>query len=187
MRRVITRRYSAVTRTSCERCCARPMPAAAGVQILIPPSHAWHWQTLWESGLWPRFEEMKRLLVSVNAMEAERVGREAFPVWDFSGSDGPALEPLPTTPGASMKWFWELVHFKEALGEVLLSRVTGMPIDDPALTNFGVRLDTSNIEAQMSRLRDLQQDFAADHPEAVALIQERAQLLRREGASAGAP
>src|SRR5262249_45925825 len=38
----------------------------AEVWLLISPSHAWHWQALELFGLWPRFEEIKRSMVTIN-------------------------------------------------------------------------------------------------------------------------
>lgn len=151
--------------------------SGADARILISPSHAWHWQALWQSGLWSRLEEMKRLLVRLNAEEAARGGRDAFPIWDFSGSYGPALEPVPKIAGATMEWFWEPVHYKSSLGDVLLSRIEGAPAEG-ALADFGVRLDRMDIEAHLLRLRELQQRFAADEPDVVALIAHLAPVAR---------
>lgn len=151
--------------------------SGADVRILISPSHAWHWQALWQSGLWPRFEEMKRLLVSLNAEEAARTGREAFPLWDFSGSYGPALESVAAKSHMPMLWFWEPVHYKSALGDAVLSRIDGAPMD-AVLADFGVRLDQADLEAHLSWLRDLQKRFAAAEPGVVELI---ASLGPKEG------
>jgi hypothetical protein len=141
------------------------------VRLLIPPSHAWHWQTLWLSGLWPRFEEMKRQLVNINEAEALRAGREAYPVWDFSGAYGPALEQSPTTQTETMRWFWEPVHYKRSLGDFLLSRVMGTAVHDaPEIAGFGVLLDGPGLESHLGRLRDLQQAYAENHPDDMARI-----------------
>lgn len=147
------------------------------VRLLIPPSHAWHWQTLWLSGLWPRFEEMKRQLVKINESEALRAGRAAYPIWDFSGAYGPALEPSPTRQTKTMSWFWEPVHYKRTLGDLLLSRVMGMAGHDaPEIAGFGVLLDGPGLESHLGKLRALQQAYAKDHPDDMARI--RASISR---------
>lgn len=141
------------------------------VRVLIPPSHAWHWQTLWLSGLWPRFEEMKRQLVKVNKEEALRAGRVAYPVWDFSGAYGPALEQSPSTRTQTMHWFWEPVHYKRALGDALLSRIMKATEHDQAKTSeFGVLLDSQGLEHHLGNLRALQQAYATSHPDDMARI-----------------
>lgn len=143
--------------------------AGIDVQMLVSPSHAWHWQTLWVSGLWKRFERMKRLFVQINDEEARRAGRPAFRLWDFSGSYGVALEP-PAPSGARMNWFWEPVHYKGALGDVILSRIAGQVDAGSSQQDFGVPLDASTLDAHLAHLRELQRDFAAGHPDEAAQI-----------------
>lgn len=140
------------------------------VRLMIPPAHAWHWQTLWHSGLWPRFEEMKRQLVSINEEEALRAGLDSYPVWDFSGAYGPALEKLPSTQTEKMHWFWEPVHYKRALGDVLLNRVMGSAGKASGSAGFGVQLDSAGLERHLVWLRTQQQVYAASHPDDVAQI-----------------
>ncbi len=144
----------------------------ADVRLLIPPSHAWHWQTLWLSGLWPGFEEMKRQLLSINEAEARRAGRKAFPLWDFSGAYGPALEQLPTTQTGTMHWFWEPVHYKRALGDKLLDKMmhAATEHDAPDMAGFGVLLKGQELESHLGRLRAMQRTYAASHPDDVARI-----------------
>lgn len=95
------------------------------VRLLIPPSHAWHWQTLWLSGLWPRFEETKRQLVKINESEALRAGRGAYSIWDFSGAYCPTLEQPPTRQTESMRWFWEPVALQAHFGGFALEPGNG--------------------------------------------------------------
>lgn len=150
-------------------------------KLLIPPSHAWHWQTLQLSGLWPRFESMKRLLVKINAEEAKRAGREPYPVWDFSGSYGPTLEPLPYKPDHTMHWFWDPVHFKRSFGDVLLSRVMSeeaSPVSEHA--NLGIRLTESNLEIHLEQLRLLQEGYAAKHQNEVTRIKDLVDSIYQE-------
>lgn len=150
------------------------------LRMLIPPSHAWHWQALWQSGLWPRFEEMKRALVEINDEEAQRAKRAAYPIWDFSGSRGPALENPPTERSQKMQWFWEPVHFKTALGDVVLDRVMGVSAMDGATASFGTRLRPDDLSAHLQRLRKLQADFGAEHPEVVQHIRALAEQNTEE-------
>jgi len=141
------------------------------LKIIVPPSHAWHWQTLWFSGLWPRFEDMKRTIVALNEEEARRAGRAPYPVWDFSGATGPALEPVPEAPGPRMQWFWEPVHFKRALGDAMLDAVMGgAPPSTPDLAGFGARIDSSSIDRHLERLRAAQSAYELRNPVAIDRI-----------------
>ena len=147
------------------------------VKLIIHPAHAWHWQTLWLSGLWPRFEAMKRQLMGINAEEAIRANHKAYPVWDFSGTYGPALESIPTKQGDAMRWVWEPGHYKQALGDVLLNRVMGIDMEDPELAGFGVKLDEAGLESHLAHLRTLQEQYAVNYPDDVARIR----TLMKEG------
>lgn len=146
---------------------------AAGVEmkLLIHPAHAWYWQTLWLSDLWPRFEVLQREIVAINADEALRAGHQAYPIWDFSGSYGPTLEQVPTQQGQRMHWFWEPAHYKQTLGYWLLDRLLGSQPGTAGFNDFGVRLDIVDIEAYQAKLRGLQVSYAAHYPDDAALIQ----------------
>jgi hypothetical protein len=137
------------------------------LRLLIPPSHAWHWQSLRVSGLWPRFEAMKQRLIEINDEEARRASRVPFTIHDFSGSWGPALEAVPTTPSAKMQWFWEPVHFKTTLGDLLIAQVMDAPGPHPALASlpFDTRLAATTLAAHHARLRTLQDDFEQQQPD----------------------
>jgi hypothetical protein len=143
--------------------------SGARVTIIISPSHAWHWQALEQSGLWARFEDLKHDIVNVNEDEASRANRSAFPVWDFSGAYGPNLESPPTSAGATMRWYWEPVHYTRELGNWMLDRIArdSPPSDWP---DFGTRLTPGNLEGHLARLRHLQRTYADEHPDVVATI-----------------
>jgi len=142
------------------------------VKLIIHPSHAWHWQTLWFSGLWPRFETMKRKMLSINAEEAVRAGHKAYPVWDFSGSYSTALELIPEKQVETMHWFWEPVHYKNALGDIVLDQVMNEDMNHSKKTDFGVRLDEAGLEDHLTRLRNLQKQYAANYPDQIAQIHD---------------
>jgi hypothetical protein len=141
-----------------------------GVRLMIQPSHAWHWQTLWQSGLWSRFEEAKRQLVRINEEEALRAGLDTYPIWDFSGAYGPALEQPPSTQSEKMHWFWEPVHYKRTLGDAMLSRIMGTADITSEIAGFGVQLDSAGLENHLVWLRTLQRAYATSHPDDAAKI-----------------
>lgn len=150
---------------------------AAGVdaRIYVPPSHARHWQTLEAAGLWPRFEAMKRIMVQVNAEEAAHARRTPFPIWDFTGPIGPSLEPAPA-PGGELHWYWETVHFKPAVGAMMLDRMAGMQTSP--FPEFGTALQAETLEQHLRRLRNLQRAYAESHPDGVREIRMIAAGLR---------
>lgn len=148
------------------------------LRLLIPPSHAWHWQSLRVSGLWSRFEDMKRQLVDINEEEAQRAKHTPYPIHDFSGSWGPALETVPKTTAEKMQWFWEPVHFKTALGDLLLARIMAVPGTHPATATlpFDTQLDPATLQSHHQRLRGLQDDFERQQRD----VSDHIRALQRE-------
>jgi hypothetical protein len=132
------------------------------LRLVIMPSHAWHWETLRVAGLEPRFEAIKAALVRTNQAVAEGQGRPPFPLWDFSGYNRYSGEPVPSRAGQSMRWFWDPVHFKTELGDLVLDRVFGLAAGT-AESDFGVRLDATNPQAHLARWRQAEQAYRADH------------------------
>jgi hypothetical protein len=145
--------------------------AASNVEVLIlfSPSHASHWQALEVAGLWQQFENVKRNVVRISYEEASRARRPPFPVWDFSGAYGPNLEPMPTSANSRMNWYWESVHYKPELGNLMLDQML-RGFASPDWPGFGVQLNPDNIEMHLFNLRAHQQQYAAQHPDVVAAI-----------------
>lgn len=154
------------------------------VALLISPSHAWHWQTLELSGLWPQFEAIKRNIVEINSEESARAGRPPFSIWDFSGAYGPNVEAVPASPTVKMRWYWETVHYKRELGDLILNRML-LNMRSSEWPDFGVRLEPDSIEAHLANLRTLQRTFAVEHPDVIAEI--RALINAAKYGEAGQP
>jgi hypothetical protein len=152
------------------------------LHLVIPPSHAWHWETLRLSGLQPRFEDIKRALVLINQQEAQASGKTPYPLWDFSGYWGVAAEPVSRREDQEMAWFWEPVHFKVALGNRVLDRVLLNKSLD-AEGEFGRRIDAANLEAHLADWRERQRRYQESHPEDIREIERIGQWMRA-GASA---
>ncbi|WP_445370381.1 hypothetical protein ACH518_12935 [Methylomonas sp. HW2-6] len=140
------------------------------VKLIIHPAHAWYWQTLWLSDLWPRFEAMQQEIVNINAEEALRAGHQPNQIWDFSGSYGPALEAVPAQPSQLMHWFWEPAHYKKTLGYLVMDRVMGVRSGNAEFADFGARLDSGGLPEYQAKLRGLQESYATNYPADAAAI-----------------
>jgi len=68
-----------------------------------------------------------------------------------------------------MRWYWETVHYKRELGDLILDRML-RNVRSSEWPDFGMRLEPDNIEAHLAALRELQRAFAAAHPDVVAEI-----------------
>jgi hypothetical protein len=138
------------------------------LRLLISPSHAWFWETLRVSGLWPKFENWKRMLVQINDEEAVRAQALPFPIWDFSGYNSLTTEAVPSSSGNrhKMQWFWDPVHFKVKFGDLVLDRVFGYEgADEQVPENFGVLINTQNIESHLKNIQISGEYYQSTHSE----------------------
>ena len=132
------------------------------LRMLVSPSHARLWEALHAVGLWSKFEQWKRELVTINEQHAKKYGKQPFPLWDFSGYNHYTTE----TVTAKMKWYWESSHYKQELGNIVLNSVFEAKIAD----DFGVLINTKNIDKHLADIRIKQQQYRKYHPIDVAEV-----------------
>ncbi|MBU1000920.1 MAG: hypothetical protein KKE73_00155 [Proteobacteria bacterium] len=130
------------------------------LKLFLSPVHAWFMQPYTESGQWDKIEDWKRGLVRLNEAVAQRMGCAPFPLWDFSGYNSFTTESVPG-PGdvtSRMHWYYEASHCRSSLGDLMQDRMYG--VNNPLLTDdFGLRLTSENIEANLTRTRADQMDW----------------------------
>ena len=144
------------------------------VKFFINPIHARMLVALREAGLWPQYEEWKRRLVSTLAEEAAASGASPFQLWDFSGINTVTTELVPPSQDlAEMRWWWEPSHYRSSAGNLILDRI--LAHDDAARKvpdDFGVTLDSQNIEAWITKTRDGVRDFVRTAPDEAQIISD---------------
>ena len=147
--------------------------------LLISPSHARHWATLYVAGLWPKFEQWKRELVRIIDEEAAAFpGTEPFTLWDFSGFNPYTTEDVPPFDSADvkMKWYWDSSHFRSELGDIVLDIVLRLAGSDSSKAkNFGKKLDPWNIEKHFRSTRRQMSEWRKTHRRDMDEIMEQAQ------------
>jgi hypothetical protein len=159
------------------------------LRIFLYPAHAEQLEIYRALDLWPTYEDWKRALVE---LVAARSGI-AFPqtadieLWDFSGYHRYATEEVTRGPKETMQWYWEPLHYKRALGSLMLAAMLS-PADAP----FGARIDRTNIDAHLQALRDGQSRYHRSHLEVVTRIaaladKSRAETARRRASAPQAP
>ncbi|MCF2970778.1 hypothetical protein L1047_06155 [Synechococcus sp. Nb3U1] len=77
------------------------------LKLFISPAHATEWESIYNLGLWPLFEDWKRDIVSLH------------PVWDFSGYNSVTSEVID--PG--MIYYTDSSHYTPAVGQLVLNRI----------------------------------------------------------------
>jgi hypothetical protein len=136
------------------------------LRISISPSHVREWEVLTNVGLWPRFEEWKRSLVQINDEEAQRVGKPPFALWDFATYNSFTTEDLPPSGDnqTTMKWYWNIDHYKKALGDIMLDRIFGLPYENGiSIDDFGTLITLGNIDEHLEKIRIDQQLYRNTH------------------------
>ncbi len=162
------------------------------VVLMIPALHAVQLEAMRVAGVWGDFERMKReALAAVRRAAAAPSPAPAPVLWDFTGYDGPASEPVPDAPGPLL-WFTDSAHPSAALGRVMLARALGREEElEPALRGFGVRLTEENLEASLAAVRAGREEFVrrrpADAERVAALYAETAGRREQMRKAAGGP
>ncbi|NBC10896.1 MAG: hypothetical protein GVY24_04065 [Planctomycetes bacterium] len=141
------------------------------VTLVLTPTHAVRLVNFERRGLWGAFERWKRELVArVEQINAAESPGPAVALWDFSTFDPPNTEPIPAAGDTEtvMRWYWDPGHFRPALGDRVLSRVTGTAADD---ATFGTQLAGESLGAHLSRERQRRAAYIAEHPNDAALVE----------------
>jgi hypothetical protein len=73
-------------------------------------------------------------------------------VWDFAAYNQITSEPLPsrTMVDSGMKYYWEISHYRQNVGNMVLDRIFDRP---GALQDFGWKINRENIASDLSRLK----------------------------------
>jgi len=95
-------------------CSAKGIP----VVLFIPPYHAQYLELIRREGFWPGFEKWKIALSHLASKDRVRL-------LDFTGYSSFTTEPVPPANDRRtvMRWYWEAGHFKNALGDRVISRI----------------------------------------------------------------
>jgi hypothetical protein len=159
------------------------------LQFFISPVHAWQLETIRAIGLWPSFEYWKQQLARIIGPDSGATGAV---LWDFADYGALTNEDVPPAgdPAAQMRWFWDSLHYKAALGDVVQDRMAGTRASGVrAPVGYGVRIDAQTVDEHLLQVRERQAQYRATHPadiaEIEALTARELQTLRGSGAATG--
>jgi hypothetical protein len=114
-------------------------------RFFVSPLHADVLLAMYHLGLWPELEKLKRGLA------------ELAPTYDFT-----RYSHLIEERSGPVVYWPEAFHFSPALGELMARAMTGLRTDMPQ--NFGVVLDSKNVESSLAAWRDERDNWIAQHP-----------------------
>ncbi len=144
------------------------------LKLFIHPTHAWEMELIRQSGLWPAFEEWKRIVAEMVADANATGDAGSAALWDFSGYNCWTTEEVPDS--GVMKLHEDMSHYNRALlGRAIMQRMFG-GVSDPETScgadTPGVRLDRANLEAHLARIRAAQTEWLTSHPRDVRDLRE---------------
>ncbi|MFD0749642.1 hypothetical protein ACFQZS_05770 [Mucilaginibacter calamicampi] len=109
--------------------------------LFITPAHALlDGEGLHLTGLWGNMEDFKRRITHIATLYNTSL-------WDFSGYNYVTTEKLATP----MKHYWDSSHFKEPIGNLMISQMLDPQKKDPLY--FGTLLSDSNVEEHLEQIR----------------------------------
>lgn len=133
--------------------------------VALPPNHATYVGVYhYLDDVDPTFSMDRKLI-----LEMLRDSNEAYPhappaeLWDFNDFHPLNCEPFSPT-GEKMKWWLDGTHARKALGDIMLARIMGWPIEGPG-ADYGVKLDFDLLEARSKQITDGYQRFQEESPE----------------------
>ncbi|WED41917.1 hypothetical protein [Legionella cardiaca] len=119
--------------------------------IVLVPEHVRLLETYKLLGLWSRYEEWQKTLVNLIQEHNDHYPHLPYTLWSFNKLNSYTTESLPAGDDNStvMKWFWDPFHFKNELGNLLLSVILNKQ-SQPNLIDFSTPLDTTNFLAEFN-------------------------------------
>jgi len=137
------------------------------VTIFINPMQAEALEVFDLLGYWRAFENWKRELLSLTNEYSGGDTRQSVVLWDFSGYDELYSSESVPTDRSAMRFFWDSIHYRRTLGEVIVARMFGNE-DVP----FGVILASGNIESHLANIREQRSLYRLRHSEEVRGVKD---------------
>lgn len=118
--------------------------------IIFGPSHVRMWESLDYYLGYDNWLRWKKDVVFEVEKVAKNYDKKPFSIYDFSTYNQFTTEKVPDRKKATMKWHWESSHYKNKLGEKVLNVLN----KDEKYDNFGVKLNTSNIDKHLKKQKE---------------------------------
>jgi len=135
------------------------------LKIAIPPNHATYISVYPYSGDPDPVFGIDRGALTKLVAESNGKHPDAPPavIWDFNDYHPLNCETIPPD-GIRMHWWLDGTHARKALGDVMLARMMGWPIEGEG-KDFGFLLTKENLEQRLASLKEGYVNFQKDHPD----------------------
>lgn len=154
--------------------------------VIIYPYHAQILAMFERAGLWPAFEEWKRLLATEVDVINKRYPNAHITLWDFSGYSEIQCELIPGKNNihAATRWYWEAGHFKQQYGNLMLAKILENRLGKSVQGSTGMKLEFEILEENQRRIRNEKTHCMAVYPtvfdQSYALINAEAVVQKKE-------
>ncbi len=140
--------------------------------VFIPPNHGAYLCVMpMEDDPDPFFMKDRRAIVDIVAeANAKFPNSPPVTVWDFNDFHPLNTEPIPEPGGKAMKYWVDGTHALESLGEVMLARINGWPLEDPDQANYGTIVTPETIDAREDEIRAGYERYRREQPEDIRFV-----------------
>ncbi|HAT2065008.1 TPA: hypothetical protein JBA10_16105 [Legionella pneumophila] len=118
--------------------------------LILAPEHVRLLETYKLLDLWDIYEQWQMKLVDAIDYHNQKYPNSKFSLWGFNNINTITTEKLPEKNDSYTKiqWFWDPYHFKNELGNLILSTVIKLK-DESQISNFSLLLTKTNIQNKL--------------------------------------
>ncbi|HAT2056335.1 hypothetical protein SCJ60_06065 [Legionella pneumophila serogroup 9] len=119
--------------------------------LILAPEHVRLLETYKLLDLWDTYEQWQVKLTDAIDSHNQKYPDSKFSLWGFNNINSITTEKLPEKNDSSTKmlWFWDPYHFKNELGNLILSTVLKLK-DESQISNFSLLLTKNNIQNKLA-------------------------------------
>lgn len=138
--------------------------------VYLPPVHARYYEAKCIVGQWSEMEMMKRSIVDIVTKIAKKYHAVPLKVWDFSGYNVITTENVPRGGDKSgkMNWYWEGSHYTRETSKLIFDKI--LSDKEGTYEDFGVKINTENIEEHLANIRRNRKTYLKSHAEDVVEV-----------------
>ncbi len=122
------------------------------VIAFFSPTHVRHRVLISKMGLWETYQSWKTQVIQENHAQALKHNKQTYDIWDFTSINPITTESFPEQDNISheMTWYWESSHYKQQLGNVILSQIFSQNPTIKYPEEFGYLVNIDNIDMKLS-------------------------------------
>lgn len=141
--------------------------------LILAPEHVRLLETYKLLDLWDTYEQWQKELMTIIADHNQKYPNLKFALWGFNNINSITTEQLPDKDDArtKMRWFWDPQHFKNELGNLILTMVLRLK-DESVISDFSTLLTEDNIQRKLENDRLELIKWENGHPEDIIELKQ---------------